>query len=211
MGRRGDDVTSSEARTRRRRHVAILSALLMVLVGVELLVNGLFPVRLLRMAVHCASASSQGIDDQLQCLVDGSVGNDSSVRSIEFAVAGPDGSYSWAGAAGIADPQRQTPATEDTPVYLASVTKIYTATLVMLLSQKKLLSLDEPMSKYLPAALIQGIDVYRGHDYSGDVTLRELVSMTSGIPDYYEEKDRNGKTMLDLFLQDPGRTLVFRS
>jgi CubicO group peptidase (beta-lactamase class C family) len=32
----------------------------------------------------------------------------------------------------------------ETPIYLASVTKIYIATLVMLLSQDKLLSLDDP-------------------------------------------------------------------
>jgi CubicO group peptidase (beta-lactamase class C family) len=30
--------------------------------------------------------------------------------------------------------------------------------------------------------------------------------MTSGIPDYYEEEGRDGKTMLDLFIADPART-----
>ena len=94
----------------------------------------------------------------------------------------------------------------ETPIYLASVTKIYIATLVMLLSQDKLLSLDDPAARYLPASLIDGIDIYGGHDYSRAVTVRQLVSMTSGIPDYYEEKGTDGKTGYDLFIEDPART-----
>ena len=94
----------------------------------------------------------------------------------------------------------------ETPIYLASVTKIYIATLVMLLSQDRLLSLDDPAARYLPASLVDGIDIYGGHDYSRAVTVRQLVSMTSGIPDYYEEKGKDGKTMPDLFIEDPART-----
>jgi hypothetical protein len=56
------------------------------------------------------------------------------------------GSYAWAGAAGFADPQVGARLTRDTPIYIASVTKVYIATLVMLLSQAKRLSLDDPMS-----------------------------------------------------------------
>ena len=85
-----------------------------------------------------------------------------------------------------------------TPIYLASVTKIYIATLVMVLSQDKLLSLDGPAARYLPASLIDVIDVYGGHDYSRAMTVRQLVSMTSGIADYYDEEEgNNGKTGYD--------------
>ena len=83
--------------------------------------------------------------------------------------------------------------TAETPIYMASVTKVYVASLVMLLSERKLLALDAPMAKYLPAALVHGIHVYHGHDYSGQVTVRQLVSMTSGIPNYYEEKGPTGR------------------
>ncbi len=89
---------------------------------------------------------------------------------------------------------------------MASVTKIYIAALVMRLSQDKLLSLDDPVAEYLPGKLIAGIDIYNGHDYSREVTIRELMSMTSGIPDYYEEKGKDGKTGFDLFLEDPTKT-----
>ena len=75
----------------------------------------------------------------------------------------------------------------------------------MLLSQRKLLALDARIAEYLPASLVRGIDVYHGHDYSGQVTVRELMSMTSGIPDYYEEKAPDGKTGFDLFVADPAK------
>ncbi len=184
----------------------MLTALVVLFAVVDVFLSTLSPIRLLRMAVHCESTSARVVSSQLQCLVSGAVGKDASVRSVELAVARGDGSYSWAGAAGVADPHGRVPVRADTPIYMASVTKVYIATLAMLLSQRKLLALDDPIANYLPAALVRGIDVYAGHDYSGEVTVRQLVSMTSGIPDYYEEKGPDGKTGFDLFVADPAKT-----
>ena len=177
----------------------------MLFLLVNVYISSSYPIPLLRNAVHCASTSS-GKSDQLQCLVSGSVGQNASVRSVELTVAKGDGSYKWAGAAGFANPQLQTPITKDTPIYIASVTKVYIASLVMLLSEKKLLALDDPVATYLPANAVHGIDVYNGHDYSDVVTVRQLVTMTSGIPDYYEETGPDGKTGFDLFIEDPSKT-----
>lgn len=190
---------------RRRRRLLILVGLVVLFTAVDVLVSTTYPVPLIRMAVHCESTSSGVVSSQLQCLVSGSVGKDGSVRSVELAMARGDGSYSWAGAAGLANPRENVRVTADTPIYMASVTKVYVASLVMLLSQRKLLALDDPIAKYLPAALVRGIDVYAGHDYSRQVTVRQLVSMTSGIPNYYEEKGPDGKTGFDLFVADPAK------
>ena len=193
------DVTTRVAGLRRYRRLGFLTVLLVLLGVLELLMSGLYPIRLLRTDVHCGRTASGDVNGQLQCLVSQYAGQDQSVRNIELAVAKGDGSYSWAGSAGTGDQA-------GTPIYLASVTKVYIATLVMLLAQDKLLSLDDPAARYLPASLIDGIDVYGGHDYSAAVTVRQLVSMTSGIPDYYDEKGPDGKTGYDLFLADPART-----
>jgi len=200
------DMTTRVAGLRRYRRLALLTVLLVLLGVVTVLMSGVYPVRLLRTDVHCGRTASGDVNRQLQCLVSDYVGQGSSVRNIEFAVAKGDGSYSWAGSAGVAQQKDGTPMAAETPIYIASVTKIYIATLVMLLSQDKLRSLDDPAARYLPAGLIDGIDIYGGHDYSREVTVRQLVSMTSGIPDYYEEKGKDGKTMLDLFIEDPART-----
>ena len=194
------------ARVKRRRRLTILTCAVVVLAVGDVLLAGMYPMPLIRAAVHCASSSSGDVRHQLGCLASGTVVKDASIRGVELAVAKGDGSFSWAEAAGLANPKGRTPLTANTPIYMASVTKIYIAALVMRLSQDKLLSLDDPAAKYLPASLIAGIDVYRGHDYSRQVTIRQLLSMTSGIPDYYEEKGKDGKTGFELFLADPTKT-----
>ncbi len=199
-------MTTGVAGLRRYRRLGFLTVLLVLLGVVTLLMPCVYPVRLLRTDVHCGRTASGDVNGQLQCLVSEYTGQDPSVRNIELAVAKGDGSYSWAGSAGAAQRQDGTATAAETPIYLASVTKIYIATLVMLLSQDKLLSLDDPAARYLPAGLIDGIDIYGGHDYSRAVTVRQLMSMTSGIPDYYEEKGTDGKTGYALFIEDPART-----
>ena len=200
------DATTRVAGLRRYRRLGFLTALLVLFGVLELLVSGLYPIPLLRTDVHCGRTASGDVNRQLQCLVSEDVGQNQSVRNIELAVAKGDGSYSWAGSAGAAQQQDGTAMAAGAPIYLASVTKIYIATLVMVLSQDRRLSLDAPAARYLPAGLIDGIDIYGRHDYSRAVTVRQLVSMTSGIPDYYEEKGTDGKTGFDLFIEDPART-----
>ena len=190
----------------RHRVLAILAVVLVLFTVLNLFVSQLSISQVLRNDVHCANLASQDANQKLQCLLSGLVGKDSSVKNIELAVTTGDGSYSWAGAAGIANQQGHTPMTTQTPNYIASVTKIYIATAIMKLAEEKAFALDDPMAKYLPADLIKGIDVYQGKDYTQAVTIRELVSMTSGIPDYYEEKGTDGKSMFDLFVQHPEKT-----
>ncbi|MGZ6219667.1 MAG: serine hydrolase domain-containing protein [Syntrophales bacterium] len=117
-----------------------------------------------------------------------------------------DGSFSWSGAAGIASQDGQVPMTKDTPIYIASITKLYTATVIMRLYKKGALSLDDPMSRYLSKELIQGIHVYKGKDYSYEITIKELLSHTSGIADYYTERPKGGKNLFELFLERPERS-----
>lgn len=141
----------------------------------------------------------------LQAVVAGAVKNDPAIRNCVLAVAKGDGSFAWSGAAGIADERTGKPMTPDTPIYVASVTKLYTATAVMLLAEQGALSLDDPMAKYLPPALIRGINAYGGKDYSGEITIAQLLAHRSGIADYYTEKARDGKTLAELLREDPGR------
>jgi D-alanyl-D-alanine carboxypeptidase len=124
---------------------------------------------------------------------------------IILAVMKGDCSYSWAGAAGVAHQESGEPMTEETPIYTASVLKLYTATIIMRLYEMGYLSLDDPMSKYLPEELIKGIHVYQGKDYSGEITIKQLLSHTSGIADYYMEKPEGGKSVFETLLDEPER------
>ena len=154
----------------------------------------------------CSTRSFDNLNQEMEYLVSGLVEKDKSVRNCVLSVMKGDGSFSWSGAAGIASQDGQVPMTKDTPIYIASITKLYTATAIMRLHEKGALSLDDPMSRYLPKELIQGIHVYKGKDYSYEITIKELLSHTSGIADYYTEKPKGGKSLFDLFLEKPERS-----
>jgi D-alanyl-D-alanine carboxypeptidase len=145
------------------------------------------------------------IDQELNSVVADTVQSKSQIKNCALYVKTGDNSFSWSGAAGFADPNSQVLMTADTPVYIASITKLYTATAIMKLYEEGKLSLNDPISKYLPQALIRGIQVYQGHDYSNELTIAQLLSHTSGIPDYYSDKAKDGSTMFEIFVTDPKR------
>jgi len=144
-------------------------------------------------------------NEELRRLVFEMVEQDKSVRNCVLSVMKGDGSFSWSGAAGIAKQQGQVPMTKDVPIYIASITKLYTATAIMRLYEEGALSIDDPITKYLPESLIHGIHVYKGKDFTGQITIGHLLSHTSGIADYYSEKGKDGRSLFDLFLESPDR------
>ena len=81
------------------------------------------------------------------------------------------------GALGFRDPENTLPITEDTIFQLASVTKQFTAAAVMLARREGLLELDDEITKYFPEISYPG------------VTIRHLLTHTSGIPDYFDDAD----------------------
>jgi CubicO group peptidase (beta-lactamase class C family) len=82
------------------------------------------------------------------------------------------------GALGFRDPENTLPITEDTIFQLASISKQFTATAVMLLMRQSLLSPEDRITKYFPE-----LAAYEG------VTVRHLLNHTSGIPDYFDDAD----------------------
>jgi D-alanyl-D-alanine carboxypeptidase len=72
-------------------------------------------------------------------------------------------------------------ATADTPFAVASVGKLYTAATILMLDASEVLDVDGAAPDYLPREIAEG---YGGMD---GVTLRHLLTMTTGLPDYYNE------------------------
>ena len=165
-------------------------------VGLSIALSGL-PVR-----------SFDSLNQELKYLVSELVDKDNSVRSCVLSVLKGDSSYFWSGAMGIASQENQMPMTKETPIYIASITKLYTAAVIMKLYEKGIISLDDSMSKYLPEELYQGIHIYKGTDYSNKITIRQLLSHTSGIADYYAEKSKEGKSLFEIFLEKPERSWI---
>ena len=142
----------------------------------------------------------------LERIVVEAVSGDGSTKNCVLAISRGDRAFEWSGAAGVERARDHRAMTADAPIFLASVTKLYTATIVMMLAEEGALGLDEPMAKYLPKDLIRGIDVFGGRTYSDEITIRQLLSHRSGIPDYYDEKASDGKSLFDLLRENPERT-----
>jgi D-alanyl-D-alanine carboxypeptidase len=115
-----------------------------------------------------------------------------------------DGSMRWAGAAGIADPSGR-PMRPGTPYLIASVTKLYIAATVLRLHEDGVIDIDAPMAAYLPAGLIAGCHRVKGTDLSARITVRNLLSHTSGLADYLEDRPKGGRTLIELLLTDGDR------
>jgi CubicO group peptidase (beta-lactamase class C family) len=85
----------------------------------------------------------------------------------------------------------------DTPFHYASVTKLYTATVVMQLWEQGRLDLDAGISAYLPPEQIIGLHRLGGVDHSAAITVRHLMSHTSGLPDYFLGAPSAGTSFAD--------------
>jgi D-alanyl-D-alanine carboxypeptidase len=112
------------------------------------------------------------------------------------AVESGDGAFRWARAHGEANPGGP-PMQAETPFFIASVDKLFTAAVTMRFVEAGRLRLDEPVRTYLPRAIVDGLHIFRGTDYSGRITLRHLLGHTSGLPDYLEDRPRRGRSLVD--------------
>jgi CubicO group peptidase (beta-lactamase class C family) len=99
------------------------------------------------------------------------------------------GVVTYEGAFGAAGPGKGRAYTTQTRSCLASLSKPITAVAVMMLAQQRLLAYDDRLSKHLPGFT----------DAVGAVTLRHLLTHTSGIPDYPQlNVDRPGVTNAEI-------------
>jgi CubicO group peptidase (beta-lactamase class C family) len=79
------------------------------------------------------------------------------------------------GAFGLANRENDIPHTVKSQFYLASVSKQFTATAILLLVQSGNIEIDDIILPYLPELP----EIYQ------EITIRNLLNHTSGIPDYY--------------------------
>lgn len=88
---------------------------------------------------------------------------------------------------------------------IASVSKTFFAAAAIIAARKELIVLDQPAARYLPAGVLKGLCVVDGVDYSEMVTVSQLLSHRSGIPDYYRVKAlKPAPDMESRTLADPG-------
>lgn len=85
----------------------------------------------------------------------------------------------------------------DQPYFIASTTKLFTTAIILQLREEGRLTLEDKINKYIDASTLSGLHIYKGKDYSEELTVRHLLSHTSGLPDYFQDKGTSGKSLED--------------
>lgn len=73
----------------------------------------------------------------------------------------------------------------DTPLLMASITKLFTTACTIKLLESKQLVLEHKVVKYIDREMLKGIHIYKGIDYSSDMTIADLLFQRSGLPDTF--------------------------
>ena len=99
-----------------------------------------------------------------------------SVGSIVAGVVDRDGIV-WSEAFGVADRDAQSPARVDGIYRTGSISKTFTAVLLLQLAEQGVVGLDDQVVKYLP----EFAGIVGGEEQVSAITLRQLASHTSGL------------------------------
>jgi D-alanyl-D-alanine carboxypeptidase len=143
----------------------------------------------------CEAAPGESVDDYVQQHM-----KEYHVPGISVAIQ-KEGELILSKGYGMANVELAVPATKDTVYQLASVTKQFTATAIMMLAKEGKLSLDDRITKHLS-------DIPTAWNA---VTVRHLLGHTSGIKNYtsiqaYDKSvhdDLTQRQMLDLVAKEP--------
>ncbi len=123
------------------------------------------------------TSQDKKLDQALQDMLDREAAR-RHTHSVLIGVQSGDRQISFEGAAGHA--------TADQPFFMASITKMFAATVLMQLVDERRIKLDDRVASHLPHVDLFGVHVVGGTDYADYLTLRHLLHQTSGLADYYE-------------------------
>ncbi|MGA8097423.1 MAG: serine hydrolase domain-containing protein [Candidatus Cybelea sp.] len=162
-------------------------------------------VSLLIFCAPIAAAPSPASVDAATAHLDGDIAAALRRYNIPGAtVAVVDGSQViYARAFGFSDLGKYVPASVDTHYEIGSITKQFTAAAIVQLSQAGKLDLDAEVATYVP-----------GVPHANEITLRQLLAQTSGLPEYLEGPDidqaaKRAATFGQIMQRIAGKPLAF--
>jgi len=117
------------------------------------------------------------LSQKIQALIDAECAK-ANTHGVILRVSSGDGCVDFKGSAGVA--------ASDTRFPIASITKMFTAALVMQLVDAGRVNLDQTVQSILTDVDLSGLQVVKGVDHGPAMTIRQLLHQTSGLADYYE-------------------------
>jgi len=122
------------------------------------------------------------------------------------AVEASDRSFRWVGTAG--ETIAAGPVVEDTPFFIASIDKLYNATIAMMLHEADRLDLDERICAFLPDTITHRLHHYGGLDNTAEITVKHLLTHTSGLADWFEDYPKGGRSLAEIAFDEGDRMLT---
>jgi D-alanyl-D-alanine carboxypeptidase len=122
--------------------------------------------------------------EKLQKILNATVDNRGVFGSV-VKVSSPE--ITWMGSAGNMNLK--------TPFFIASTTKLYTAAIIFQLCFEKKMDLEDRIANYIDSNVLDDLHVLDDKEYSHEITIKQLLSHTSGIADYFEQKNESGDVL----------------
>ena len=130
--------------------------------------------------------SKEKAESKIVELVQDSINEKEFVNAVMIYVDAPQKGISIKTAAGTAN---GSVISTETPFHVASVGKLFTATLIGYLIDEGEITLNDPIAAYLDEEILTNLFIYEGVDYKDQVTIQQLLSHTSGVADYFAKED----------------------
>lgn len=121
----------------------------------------------------------------LEALLDGLIAR-KDIHSAVMSVVSGNGTFRWTGARGTIAPGGA-PMLPTTPWFIASITKLFIASVVMRMVEEGELSLADRLLDRLPDSVTNRLHVLNSEDRTSHITIEHLLSHTSGLADFIED------------------------
>lgn len=93
----------------------------------------------------------------------------------------------WVGASGNLQVENQ--------FFIASTTKLFVTAVILNYVSKNLIQLDSKISQYLSADILENLHILNNVNYSSEITIQNLLAHTSGLPDYFQTKNKTSSSL----------------
>lgn len=93
--------------------------------------------------------------------------------------------------------------------FIASTTKLFTTATILKLKADGNLNLDDKVGDYIDNSILAGLHIFKGKEYSARITIKHLLAHTSGLPDYFQGKGANGKSLEDELVNGNDQSWTF--
>lgn len=97
----------------------------------------------------------------------------------------------------------------NSPYFIASTTKLYTTAIVFRLVDLKKIGFQTRIVDVLESKLLDGLHCLRGRNHVCEINVYHLLTHTSGLPDYFEQRPPGERSLADQILANHDRSWSF--